>query len=92
MSNTDVNWLRSLDILGGTNEYTPKSPPAQKESQQKKSLRERIKSAVRKIGCFIKWAVSFVKNDIVPIASVVATVINAVSNYSKNNRCATCAV
>lgn len=81
----------TLFILGGIGEERHQSSTAQKEPQHEGSCWQRFKSTVKKIGGFIKQAVSYVKNDIVPILDSVTGFINAINNCKKTRGYAPCA-
>ena len=75
----------TVNILGHTSTtHAPNHiPDAQEEPPRKQSLWERVKYIVKKGLGYIRPAVVFTKENIVPIATAVAALLNAWTNYCR---------
>lgn len=84
MNNNYTIMPSTRTILGSTGKEKYQSSTTQRKSPQEESLWGKIKSVFRKTGSFFKQVLSFIKNEIVPIASSVGILINALNNLFKN--------
>ena len=73
----------ALNILGGEQEFTPPAAEDQPNLAPKRTWKDKLKSGVKKVFGFLKRALDYTKNVVVPIVVAASGFLNAWSNLHR---------